>query len=258
MYKELKIEELTTGQLASAYQKVEKSLSRVAGGCWEFKNNKTTNAVNHRLHISSIKHIDRPADIEAVRTIDLIRHKHGFRIEQHSGYEMSCHNDRCFNPAHQVRPRTSWAKKPWSPEDVERSGLLRRNGWSTHYQRTEYGDACYISAKKEAKYNPIVPITLPSIINLATVNKIFELFTIEGELPSIDAMMAHTGLTFEQILPYGYAVAAIEQRSKSVERRDACGAMLRGFLEEKTVREIAAENAISPATIHTFRGALYG
>lgn len=258
-YKELQIEELTTGQLAAAYKKLDDSLSRVAGGCWEFKNNNSTNATNHRLQISNVKHIDRPASIEAVRTIDLVRYRNGFRIERHSGYEMSCHNPRCFNPAHQVKARTNgWRKREWTPEMVERCGLLRKNGWSTHYQRKETNDPCYLSAKKEAKYAPRVPLTLPSVVKMDVVNQLFELFRVGEDVPTVEAMMAHTGLTFEELLPYGYAVAAIEQRTKSQDRRDMCGAMLRGFLHERPIREIALLNGIQPAQIHVFRGALYG
>lgn len=257
-YKELQIDELNTGQLAAAYQKIENSMSRVAGGCWVFKNNKTTKAVNHRLHISCIRHIDRPADIEAVKTIDLVRYKNGFRLEAHSGYEMSCHNEFCFNPAHQVRPKQRYNKTAWSPEMMEKCGLLRKNGWSTHYQRSETNEITYVAILKETAYTPIVPLTLPSLVKMDVVAKLFELFHPTHTLPTIDEMLEHTGLAFEELLPYGYAVAALEQRTKSEGRREVCGAMIRGFLQEKPIKEIALLNGIQPAQIHLFKGALYG
>lgn len=256
MYKEHKVLEMTTGDLAIAYQKVDRRIRKVAGGCWEWDGNNSTTAARHRLQFKIIRVEGGERETHAVKTIDLIRHKNGYRVDEgNRGYTTTCSNPNCFNPAHQISPKFVDAK-PFSMEELEQCKTMRRLGWSTHYQRTYTTQSTYIAVLNDKSIYAISPTDLASKIDLHKVMLLATMFTIDV-IPTIDDMISTTGLSFDELMYYGYAVSFIHRRMKSKKGGDTLQ-ILKHMTEGKSNGDIAARVGRSVAEIHMFRGALYG
>lgn len=255
MYIVHKISEMKTGDLAIAYQKVDKRLRKVAGGCWEWEGNNTTSAAKHRLQFKIIRTPDGERDTHAVKTLDLIRHKNGYRVDDgNRGYRTTCGNLFCFNPAHQVEPKMV-GMTPFTQTDFDTCKLLRKHGWDTHYQRTYTSHAAYTAVLNDNN-EQVAPPDLVTKVDLHKVLTIANMF-VGGQAPTMGEIMTLTELSFDELVHYGYAVSFVHRRMMSKKRGDTIQ-ILNLMVEGKPNSEIARLVSRSITEIHTFRGALYG
>lgn len=256
MYKEHKVLEMTTGDLALAYQKVDRRIRKVAGGCWEWDGNNSSTATRHRLQFKIIRVADGERETHAVKTIDLIRHKHGYRIDEgNRGYKTTCCNPYCFNPAHQIAPKFV-DDKPFTMKGLEQCKMMRRFGWSTYYQRTYTTQSTYLAVLNDKTVYATAPVDLATKIDLRMVLTLATMFT-NDTIPTIDDMVSTTGLSFDELMYYGYAVSFIQRRMGSKKGGDTLQ-ILKYIVEGRANSDIAARVGRSVAEIHMFRGALYG
>lgn len=256
MYKEHKVLEMTTGDLAIAYQKVDRRIRKVAGGCWEWEGNNSLTATRHRLQFKIIRVDDSERETHAVKTIDLIRHKNGYRVDEgNRGYTTSCKNPYCFNPAHQISPKFV-EHNEFTMEGLERCKEMRRLGWNTYYLRSYTTQSTYIAVLNDKSVFSIAPVDLATKVDLRIVLRIASMF-LSDSTPTIDDMISTTGLPFEELVYYGYAVSFVQRRMGS-KKRDDTMQILQYMVEGKHNGDIAMRVGRSVSEIHMFRGALYG
>lgn len=252
-YKLCTMDELTTGDKALVYQKLDQRVARVAGGCWELVNNNTYIASSHRLIFKAIRKGD---DVEqyAVRTIDALREKNGFEVQEHKGYEMSCFNPRCLNPAHQVKAKQPVSVEAVTPDKMDLIQAMRNNGWNTRLMQEHVSVKAYTEMLAAGNDNIKVRYIDLDFEMLALIADLYK----DGLRPTFKSMLDATGLTEDELLPYGFAVTAIESRSLSPERALRTSTMLRLMAAGKSNRQIVAETDEGILRVQAFRGALYG
>lgn len=254
MYKEYKVKEMSTGQLATAYQKLDKSLIKTAGGCWELANNRTRPANQHRLQFKSIRTADG-YDVEAVKTQNLVRHRYGYIVDDLSNYERSCGNTYCLNPAHHSRaiPVGQSGKAGVLPEHIEVATRMRETGWTTEQIKSYTSAGAYLEVLRNKTRESADPVALHTM-DYAVLEKIANAYRTGN--PNFANLMTITGLTLDELLPYGFADRAIATRSKSNAPTTAM--MIKRFAEGVVAKEIAKELGISVNKVTQFKGALYG
>lgn len=71
-------------------------------------------------------------------------------------------------------------------------------------------------------------------------------------------IMAATGLTVDQLLPYGYAESAISKRSGSRANAEKTVAILTAIKNGEPSSKISVDLNEPVGHIYTFKGALYG
>lgn len=253
MYKERDVTELTTGELAKLYEKLNRGLRRVPGGCWEWPANKNATAGALRIQLKAERTPDG-VNTEVVKAVDIIRKREGYIVEPNRGYVMSCHNPRCLNPAHQVK-RKERIQTP-TTEHYDMCVTLREHGWSTYYQISETSAATYSRVYKDRSITAHAPLYIIDSIDYSV------LITITNAMkfgkPTVDDLCKVTGLSFESLLPYGFAVAAIECRIGTPDKADRIIKILEGFIKGTPSSTIAREMGIPITQITSFRGSLYG
>lgn len=256
MYIMHKVSDMKTGDLAIAYQKVDNRLRKVAGGCWEWGGNNTLSAAKHRLQYKILRTPDGERETHAVKTIDLIRHKNGYRVDVgNRGYRTTCNNPFCFNPAHQIEPKMV-GMDPFTQEMFDTCKTLRKHGWDTHYQRTYTSHTAYAAVLADKDNALVAPPDLCTKVDLHKVLCIAQMF-VGGNVPNIADIISLTGLSFDELVYYGYAVSFIHRRMSSKTSGDTIQ-ILSLMVEGKSNGEIAKSVGRSITEIHTFRGALYG
>lgn len=253
MYKERNVNELTTGELATLYEKLGRKLHRVPGGCWEWVSNKNATAGALRIPIK----VERTADgvnTEVVKAIDIIRKREGYTVEPNRGYVTSCHNPRCLNPAHQVK-RKDVSVAP-TTENYEMCVMLREHGWSTYYQISESSPSTYNRASKDKEAEPHAPLYVVTSIDYAVLLIIARV--MKYGKPTIAELCKETGLSLESLLPYGFAVSAIEGRMGTPEKAERVITILERFIQGVPSSVIARELGVPVTQITSFKGAFYG
>lgn len=253
MYKELNVSDLNTDELAKLYKKLNKGLQRVPDGCWEWAANKKVTSGSLRIPLKS-ERTENGVNIEAVKAIDIIRKREGYTVEPNRGYVTSCMNNRCLNPAHQIKPKDVAVTS--TTENYEMCVMLRENGWSTHYQITESSPSTYNKASKDEEVIPTAPMYLLKSIDYNVLLVIAK--AMKFGKPTISELLNVTGLTLEKLLPYGYAVSTIESRIGTPEKADRIIKIIEMFIQGIPSSDIARELDVQITQITSFRGGLYG
>lgn len=257
MYKEVKVDKLKTGDLATLYQKVGKLLRRVPGGCLEMTNNNSRTAASHRLWLNAHRTDGGGVDVTAVKTIDVIRHQRGFPIEDHKGYVMKCANPRCFNPEHQVRPKAR-RETVNAEQQLAWCHTLRKHGWSTAYQMSETSPTIYQRMLRDCAddLEPYVDPRLYSVLSFDVIKKIVVAF--QASTPTFADLLTITGCSQDDLLLYGFAVSIIESRSKNYEDAMVMEKVVDCILQGLSTRHTARMVGWTVVKVLTFKGSLYG
>lgn len=258
MYYKKDIERLTTGELARAYQKLDSVIVRRAGGCWEHKNVKVVLANQHRLVLSVIPQSDGSTITEFVKTVQLIRHRYGYSIEESDAYGRTCNNPYCFNPAHQLinYERNSGGRPRVSDDNVLKCKEMRRYGWTAKHQKEVTSAGAYRLSLLD---NPSVDIGRdgPVNINISVLEKIANVYNTV-KTPTFQQLLDATGLSYDELLPYGVAEAAISARSTTPESAAQTLQVIKYMAMGYNNLEIAHMVNELTTKITGFRGSLYG
>lgn len=253
-----KVNELNTGQLAIVYQKLSKSIRKTAGGCWEIKNNSSRPANSHLTYIKSTKTATGYLS-DVVYTMYAVRHQRGYTVDESVVYERTCNNPKCVNPAHQTNPypRHGLLGAPTriTPDQINQAKRMYVAGWSSYHITSGTTYSAYMKALRSGTER-VAPPHLVTTIEMDVLLKIARLYE-EGK-PSFAKIMAATGMTVDQLLPYGYAESAISKRSGSPENAEKTVAILTAIKNGDISSKIAADFNEPVGHIYTFKGALYG
>lgn len=247
-------EDMNTGQLAKAYQKLDNNLRRRAGHCWEYGHS-SKRAREQVLQFDTKRLDDGTREVHAVKMIDIIRFRHKFTIDSPTGYTQTCGNPYCLNPAHQV------VYEATTDDEIEWARDLRTHGWATIFlQRIGERGRVYRQlrdeeiksgiGRQEAAYDVNLRITMSDLYVMAKL--IADKHPI---VPEYKELADTAGLSLAELLPYGYAIAAVLRRvNAGKEMLD----MLDGFVNGHTNEQISKSLGVALIKVQTFRGALYG
>lgn len=246
--------DMNTGQLAKAYQKLEQNLRKRAGNCWEYGSS-SKRAREQVLQFDTKRLDDGTREVHAVKMIDIIRFRQDFTIDSPTGYTQTCGNPYCLNPAHQVPYEAT------TDDEMEWARDMRMHGWATIFlQRIGERGRVYrqirdeeINAgtgRQEAAYDVNQRITMTDVYAMAKL-----IADAHPRVPEYKELAETAGLSDVELLPYGFAVAAMLRRAGTgSEMLD----MVDGFVNGKTNEQIAKLLGVALIKVQTFRGALYG
>lgn len=246
--------QMTTGQLANAYQKLDNNLRKRAGNCWEYGKS-SKRAREQILQFDTRRREDGTREVHAVKMIDIIRFRHGFTIDSPTGYTQTCGNQYCLNPAHQVPYEAT------TSDDVDWARKLRKHGWASIflqrigesgrvYRQLRYEEHNTGEGRQPTAYNVNLCITMEEVQAIAR-------FIVDKHpiIPDYNEIATAAGVSLEELLPYGFAVAALLRR---VGQSEEMLAMVDGFVEGKTNEQLSKSLGIHLTKVQIFRGALYG
>lgn len=258
MYYKKDVTRLTTGELALAYQKLDNVIVKRAGGCWEHKNARVAPANQHRLILSVTPQSEGRDWIEFVKTVQLIRFRYGYSVEESDAYGRTCHNPLCFNPAHQTinDERNNGGRPRVSDEDVLTCREMKRYGWTAKHQKEVTSPGAYrlsLLGKTAVEPSRDGPVN----IDISVLEKIANLYNTV-RTPTFQQLLDATGLSYDELLPYGVAESAISARSATPESAAQTLQVIQYMAMGYNNLEIAHMVKELTTKITGFRGALYG